>query len=328
MNTSYGKCVVERTGAPEVIGWTQEPFRDLASTEVRVRNEAIGVDFIDTLIRSGQLPATLPTGLGFAGVGIVEELGAQVNGFTVGDRVGYMYFSAGSYAEQRYVPVDRVFKLPDQSLSPVIAAAALFRGLTSWYLATQMRDLKANDTVLVHAAAGGVGLILVQWLALKGVKVVGTVSTPEKASLLKEYGCAYPVVIPEEDFVAKIKEVSGGKGATVVYESIGATTFEKSLDCACRFGLIVSYGWSSGDPDEVSLMKLRNKGSLFITRPTVTHYTADPEDLQRGASELFGLIKAGCLQIHAENIYPLQEAAKAHADLQAGKTVGSVVLTV
>lgn len=328
MSTTYGRLIVERTGSSEVMRWVQEPFRDLSSDEVRVRNEAIGVDFIDTLIRSGQLPAALPTGLGFAGVGIVEELGTDVNNLAIGDRVGYVYFAAGSYAEQRYVPVDRVFRLPDQSLSSAIAAGALFRGLTAWYLATQMRELKANDTVLVHAAAGGVGLILAQWLALKGVKVVGTVSTREKAALLKEYGCSYPVVIPEEDFVAKVEEVSGGKGAAVVYESIGTATFEKSLDCASRFGTIVSYGWSSGDPDEVSLMKLRNKGSLFITRPTITHYTAESEDLQRGASELFGLIKAGSLRIHVEKTYPLQDAAKAHADLEARKTVGSVVLTV
>jgi NADPH2:quinone reductase len=328
MNKTYGKYVVNKTGAPEVLEWTSEEFRQSASNEVRVRNEAVGVDFIDTMIRSGQLPTALPAGIGFAGVGIVEDLGTEVRNLSKGDRVAYMYFVGGSYAEQRYVPADRVFKLPDQSLSPVIAAGALFRGLTAWYLATRLRDLKQGDTVLVHAAAGGVGLILVQWLTHLGVKVVGTVHEKTKVSTLLTYGCHYPVVIPEEDFAAKVKEVSDGKGATVVYESIGAATFGKSLDCAGRFGLIVSYGWPSGDPGEVSLMTLRNKGSLFITRPTVTHYTAEPADFRCGATELFRMIKEGNLRIHVEHKYPLSQAAKAHEDIVAGKTVGSVVLVV
>lgn len=325
MKDTYGRFVVNQVGGPEVLEWVQDELREPAANEVRVRNEAIGVDFIDSMIRSGQLPAQLPTGVGFAAVGIIEELGSEIRGLTKGDRVAYMYFVGGSYAEQRYVPFDRVFKLPDQALSPVIAAGALFRGLTAWYLATELRQFQAGDTALVHAAAGGVGLILVQWLALLGVKVVGTVAENAKVPTLVEYGCDVPVVLSEEDFVSKVKEVSGGKGATVVYESIGAETFEKSLDAARRFGLIVSYGWPSGDPD-ISLMTLRNKGSLFITRPTVTHYTAETADFQRGASELFRLIKDGKLRIHAEHTYRLRDAAKAHADMTAGRTVGSVVL--
>jgi NADPH2:quinone reductase len=326
MSATFGRFIVEKTGGPEVMRWVQEPVRDPQPNEVRIRNEAIGVDYIDTQIRAGQLPATLPTGLGFAGVGIVEQVGNQVKTVKAGDRVAYMYFVAGSYAEQRNVPADRVFKLPDQSLSPELAAGAIFRGLTAWYLATRLRPLSRGDTALVHAAAGGVGLILTQWLSHLGVAVVGTADSKEKIETLLEYGCPHPVLIPDEDFVAKVKEVTNDKGAAIVYESIGKATFEKSLDCARRFGLIASYGWPSGDPGEVSLMTLRKKGSLFITRPTVTQYTAESEDFQRGASELFGLIKDGHIHIKVGNSYPLHEAPKAHADIVAGRTVGSVVL--
>lgn len=326
MSETYGRIVVEKTGDPEVMQWVQEPVQHAGPNEVRVRHEAIGVDYIDTQIRGGLLPATLPTGLGFAGVGIAEEVGDGVNHVKRGDRVAYMYFVAGSYGEERVVPADRVVRLPDQTLAPDIAAGALFRGLTAWYLANRLRPIGKGDTALVHAAAGGVGLILTQWLAHLGATVVGTVDTEEKAAALRDFGCAHPVIIPAEDFVAKVKEVTGGRGAAIVYEAIGIATFERSLDCARRFGLIASYGWASGDPGSVSLMTLRNKGSLFITRPTVTQYTAEAEDFQAGAAALFGLIKQGTLRIKVGNSYPLREAARAHADLVAGKTLGSVVL--
>lgn len=326
MSESYGRFIVESTGAPDVMKWVQEPVRHAGPGEVRVRHEAIGVDYIDTQIRAGLLPATLPTGLGFAAVGIAEEVGSEVRHIQRGDRVAYMYFVAGSYAEERVVPADRVFRLPDQSLSPELAAGALFRGLTAWYLATRLRPIGKGDAALVHAAAGGVGLILVQWLAHLGVTVIGTVDSKEKAATLREFGCPYPVLMPDEDFIAKVKGVTDGRGVAIVYESIGAATFERSLDCARRFGLIASFGWPSGDPGEVSLMTLRNKGSLFITRPTVTQYTAEAEDFQAGAAALFGLIRDGALRIKVGNSYPLREAARAHADLVAGKTLGSVVL--
>ena len=318
---------MRQPGPPEAMEWIQEPLREPEPNEVRIRNEAIGVDFIDTMIRSGDLPSTLPTGIGFAGCGVIEAVGSSVAGLARGDRVSYMYFVPGSYAEQRYVPADRVFKLPDQSMAPEVAAGALFRGLTAWYLATQLRVLNAGDTALVHAAAGGVGLLLVQWLLSLGVQVVGTVSTPEKAEVLKQFGCKHPVVIPSEDFIAKVKEVSGGLGAAVVYDSVGASTFAGSLDSARKFGLVVSFGWPSGDP-EVSLMSLRAKGSLFITRPTVTHYTAEAADFQAGAKALFKMVEDGTLRIRVDDIYPLTEAPRAHIDLAAGKTTGSVVLTV
>ncbi|MCJ9728684.1 quinone oxidoreductase [Bradyrhizobium sp. PRIMUS42] len=326
MSATYGRFVVEKTGEPEVMKWISEPVQHPGANDIRVRHEAIGVDYIDTQIRGGLLPATLPTGLGFAGVGEAVEVGADVKHIKKGDRVAYMYFVAGSYGEERVVPADRVVALPDQTLSPELAAGALFRGLTAWYLANRLKPLGKGDTALVHAAAGGVGLILTQWLAHLGVTVIGTVDTREKAEALREFGCPHPVLMPDEDFVAKVKDVTGGKGVSVVYESIGVATFERSLDCAKRFGLIASYGWPSGDPDNVSLMTLRTKGSLFITRPTVTQYTAESEDFRAGAAALFDLIKQGKLRIKVGNSYPLREAARAHADLVAGRTLGSVVL--
>lgn len=328
MSNSYGTYLVHKQGEPEAMQWQQAPLRTVAPNEVRIRNEAIGVDFIDTMIRSGQLPAQLPTGIGFAGVGIVQETGEQVSGLAIGDRVAYMYFVAGSYAEQRYVPADRVFKLPNQEMPAVVAAGALFRGLTAWYLVKRMAALKPGDTALVHAAAGGVGLILVQWLKHLGVKVVGTVSRESKVATLKDYGCDHAVVIPDQDFAAKVMDVSEGKGAAVVYDCIGKATLEKSMECTRRFGLIVSFGWPSGDLDNLSLMNLRSKGSLFITRPTVTHYTADAEDLQQGCTELFQMVEDGHLRINTQHTYPLSHAAQAHRDMAEGKTVGSVVLTV
>ncbi len=321
-----GRFVVERVGGPDVMRWVNEPAHAPQAGEVRVRNEAIGVDFIDTQIRGGLLPATLPTGIGFAGVGIAEEVGIDVRHVSRGDRVAYMYFVPGSYAEERIVPADRVVRLPDQSLPPELAAGALFRGLTAWYLATRLRPIGKGDVALVHAAAGGVGLILIQWLAHLGANVVGTVGAADKTAVLHEFGCRHAVLIPQEDFVAKVKEVSGGKGAAIVYDSIGIDTFARSLDCARRFGLVVSFGWASGDPGTVSLTDLRAKGSLFVTRPTVAQYTAETEDLRAGVTALFGLVADGKLRIKVGNTYPLREAPRAHADLAAGRTVGSVVL--
>lgn len=324
-SATYGRYIVEQPGAPDAMRWVQEPVRHAGPGEILVRHEAIGVDFIDTQIRAGQLPASLPTGLGFAAVGIAQEVGTGVAHVRRGERVAYVHFVAGSYAQQRVVPAERVIALPDQELEPELAAGALFRGLTAWYLSHRLREVRKGDVALVHAAAGGVGLLLTQWLQHLGATVVGTVGSEEKARVLREYGCANPVVLPAEDFVARVKEVSAGRGADVVYDCIGKDTFERSLDSARRFGLVVSFGWPSGDP-ALSLMTLRNKGSLFVTRPTISHYTAEAEDLRTGALALFGLVREGVLRIKVGNSYPLRDAPRAHADLAAGRTVGSVVL--
>lgn len=325
MTRTTGRFVVEQPGAPDVMRWVEEPAASLGPGDVRVRHEAIGVDFIDTQIRSGQMPAALPTGLGFAAVGIAEEVGADVGHVRAGERVAYMYFSAGSYGSERVVPAERVIALPDQSLDPVLAAGALFRGLTAWYLTQRLRPFAIGDVALVHAAAGGVGMILVQWLSAMGVTVVATVGSADKAAVVRETGCEHVAVLGQDDFVVKVREVSGGAGAHVVYDCVGKDTFAGSIAATRRFGLLVSFGWPSGDP-EVSLMALRAQGSLFVTRPTVTHYTADPKDLRAGVQALFGLVRDGVLRIHVGNTYPLREAPRAHADLAAGRTTGSVVL--
>lgn len=325
MSATSGRYIVEQPGAPDAMRWVQEPVTAPGPNEVRVRHEAVGVDFIDTQIRAGQLPAALPTGLGFGAVGIAEEVGAGVRHVRRGERVACVHFVAGSYAQQRVVPAERVVALPDQELAPELAAGALFRGLTAWYLATRLREVKRGDVALVHAAAGGVGLLLVQWLQHLGATVVGTVGSADKAQVLREYGCAHAVVIPQQDFVAKVKEVSGGRGADLVYDGVGQATFAGSLDSARRFGLVASFGWPSGDP-ELALMTLRNKGSLFVTRPTISHYAAEAQDFRAGALALFGLVREGVLRVKVGNSYPLREAPRAHADLAAGRTVGSVVL--
>lgn len=325
MSPTTGRFIVEHPGAPDAMRWVEEPTAPVGPGQVRVRHEAIGVDFIDTQIRSGQMPAQLPTGLGFAGVGIALEVGEGVTHVQPGQRVGYMYFVAGSYAQERVVPAERVVVLPDPSLSPVVAAGALFRGLTAWYLTQRLRPIGAGQVALVHAAAGGVGLILVQWLRQMGVTVVATVGSADKAALVREHGAAQVVALGQGDFVAAVREASGGAGADITYDSVGRDTFAGSIAATRRFGLLVSYGWPSGDP-ELSLMALRAQGSLFITRPTVTHYTADPADLREGVQALFARVADGSLRIHVGNTYPLADAPRAHADLAGGRTTGSVVL--
>ena len=325
MSQTYGRCQVDQPGPPDAMRWVTEPVRRPGAGEVRIRHQAIGVDFIDTQLRSGQLPATLPTGLGFAAVGVAEEVGPSVQHVRCGDRVACVHFVAGSYAEQRVVPADRVVVLPDPSLAPEIAAGALFRGLTAWYLVQRLREVRRGDVVLAHAAAGGVGLILSQWLGHAGATVVGTVGSEAKAEVARAYGCPHVVVIPQHDFVAKVREVSGGVGAAIVYDGVDQSTFAGSLDNARRFGLVVSYGWPSGDPD-LSLTVLRAKGSLFVTRPTVTHYTAEANALRESVAALFNLVREGHLRIKVDHTYPLREAARAHQDLVAGRTTGSLVL--
>lgn len=321
-----GRIVVDQPGAPEVMRWVDAPVAEPGPNEVRIRQEAVGVDFIDTQIRGGLMQVPLPTGLGMAAVGKVVAAGADVKHVKVGDRVGYLWTSFGSYAEERVVPADRVLPLPDQSLAPEAAAGALLRGLTAWYLVTRLKPIGKGDTALVHAAAGGVGTLLSQWLKHVGVTVVGTVGHADKVEVARAHGADHVVVLPDGDFAAKVKEVSNGVGAAIVYECIGKATYAKSLDAAKRFGLIASFGWPSGDPGPVSLMDLRTKGSLFITRPTVTQYTADPADYRAGFEAFFGLVRDGVLKITVGHSYPLKDAAKAHADLASGRTTGAVVL--
>lgn len=326
MNQVFGRCVVKQPGGPSAIEWVQESLAAPADDEVQLQQEAIGVDFIDTQIRNGSMGLPLPTGLGFSAVGKVVAKGKQVTGLEVGDRVAYSYSVAGAYAQYRNVPAERAFRLPDQTLAPDVAAGALFRGLTAWYLATRMRPIASGDIVLVHAAAGGVGLILAQWLTHLGATVIGVARGAEKQRLALQNGCAYAIDSSSENFVERVKELTDGKGVGIVFDSVGKDTFEGSLNCLARFGLMVSYGWASGDVEPVSLPALRNLGSLFITRPTISHYTAEASDFQEGARALFELVSGGAIRITVGQTYPLRDAGKAHEALTSRNTVGSTVL--
>lgn len=325
MTETCGRVIVRQPGGPEAMEWVEETLPAPGAGEVSIRQQAIGVEFIDTQLRSGRMPAELPTGIGFSAAGTVSAVGDGVEGFAEGDRVAYSWSVAGAYAEKRNVPQDRVIRLPDQSMLAETAAGALFRGLTAWYLAMRLRPVSRGDFVLVHAAAGGVGQILTQWLTHLGATVIATAGSEQKLDMLRGFGLKH-VVLESDDFAAAVTEITGGEGCAIVYDSVGADTFARSLDSAARFGLVVSYGWASGDPGEVSLPELRNKGSLFVTRPTVSHYTADPADLQRGGAELFGLVSSGAIEVRIGNSYPLKDAAQAHEDLAARRTTGSLVL--
>lgn len=326
MSTIFGKCIVNKPGGLSAIAWVQETLAAPADNEVSLQQEAISVDFIDIQIRNGSMGLPLPTGLGFSAVGKVVAKGKQVTGLEVGDRVAYSYSVAGAYAEYRNIPADRAFRLPDQTLAPEVAAGALFRGLTAWYLATRLKPIGTGDAVLVHAAAGGVGLILAQWLKHLGATVIGVVRGTEKQRLALQNGCAHAIDSSAEDFVEQVKTLTDGKGVSIVFDSVGKDTFEGSLNCLARFGLMVSYGWASGDVEPVSLPALRNMGSLFITRPTISHYTAEAHDFQEGARELFELMASGAIQVTVGQTFALRDAGKAHEALASRSTVGSTVL--
>lgn len=324
-NKSDGQYSFAKQGGPEVLKWVPLPGQQaLEEGEVKIRHEAVGVEFIDTMMRSGAMQTHLPSGLGFSGVGRVESIGAGVSGVQPGDRVAYLCSTPGSYSSVRVVPAGRVYRLPNQAMPPQVAAGAIFRGLTAWYLTNRITPLRKGDVVLVHAVAGGVGLLLLQWLKHLGTIVVGTVGSKDKVEVAKKYGCDHVVVTPDESFSTRVKEVSAGGGAKVVYESIGRATFDESIDAAAHFGYIVSYGWPSGDPDPVPLGALRTK-SLFLTRPTISQYLAADADFREGAQYLFDLISTGKIQVKYA-AFSLKNAAQAQQDLVDGKTTGSVVL--
>jgi NADPH:quinone reductase len=327
MPQTYGRFVVRQPGGVDALEWVEETLPEPGPSEISIRQEAVSVDFIDTQLRAGRMPADLPTGIGFSAAGRVVAVGSGVDGIAEGDRVAYSWAVPGAYAEMRNVPSERVIRLPDQTMPAATAAGALFRGLTAWYLATRLRPIEPGDAVLVHAAAGGVGQILTQWLKHLGAVVIATVGSPAKAEALRGRGPDH-VLLQSDDFVTAVQEITGGKGCAIVYDSVGKDTFDRSLQAAARFGLVVSFGWASGDPGTVSLPDLRNRGSLFVTRPTISHYTAEAGDFRAGADALFRLVTEGAIRIETGSTYPLREAARAHDDLVGRRTTGSVVLTV
>ncbi|MGY3450956.1 quinone oxidoreductase family protein [Bradyrhizobium sp. USDA 4353] len=316
-----------KTGGPEVLTWEQVEVGKPGPGEARIRHTAVGLNFIDIYNRSGLYPVQLPSGLGSEGAGVVEELGEGVTDLKVGDRVAYGSSPLGAYSEARLMPAALLLKLPDE-IDDKTAAAMMLKGLTAQYLIRQTYRVKAGETILLHAAAGGVGLILSQWAKHLGVTVIGTVSSDDKAELAKAHGCDHTIVYSREDFVARVNEITGGKKVPVVYDSVGKDTFLKSLDCLAPLGYAVLFGQSSGAVDPLNLGLLAQKGSLFVTRPTLFTYAAKRESLVAMANELFDVVKSGAVKIEVNQTYPLKEAAQAHADLAARKTTGSTVLLV
>ncbi len=315
---------IHENGGPDVMRWEDVEVGAPGPGQVRIKHSAVGLNFIDTYQRSGLYPLPLPLTLGMEGAGVVEELGEGVSDVAVGDRVAYPA-PVGSYAEARLAPADRMVKLPD-GISDQQAAAMMLQGLTVQYLIRQTHRVEAGETVLVHAAAGGIGLIACQWLKHLGATVIGTVGSAEKAELATAHGCTHTINYSEEDFVERVKELTGGVGVPVVYDGVGKDTFEGSLKCLAPLGLMVTFGNASGPVPDFALGRLAPLGSLFITRPTLMTYSAKRDDLMAMSAELFEVVLSGAVKIEVNQTYPLAEAAQAHRDMEARKTTGSTVL--
>jgi len=314
-----------KQGGPEVLQYDEVTVGDPAQGQVRIRHTAIGVNFVDTYQRSGLYPMQLPAVAGNEAAGVVEAVGAGVTDLKAGDRVCYTGLP-GSYCESRLVPADRMVKLP-QGISEEQAASMLLKGLTVHYLIFTTYPVKKGETVLWHAAAGGVGLIACQWLKALGVTTIGTAGSAEKLALAKAHGADHLINYSTEDFVKRVKEITGGKGVPVVYDSVGKTTWDGSLDCLRPRGLIVSFGNASGPVPPVNLGILSTKGSLYVTRPTLATHIASRADLVERSNALFDIVKSGKVKIETTKKYKLADAAQAHRDLESRKTTGSVILT-
>ncbi|QFU02355.1 Quinone oxidoreductase 1 [Halomonas sp. THAF5a] len=315
-----------RTGGPEVLELIEAPPVEPAAGEVRVRNQAVGLNFIDIYFRTGLYPApSLPSGLGTEGAGVVEALGEGVTHLAVGDRVAYAQGPLGAYAEKHVLPADKVVVLPE-GIDAETAAAAMLKGLTVQYLLRQTYPLQGGETILWHAAAGGVGSIACQWAKALGVKLIGTVSSPEKAALAEKNGAWATIDYTREDVVERVRELTGGAICDVVYDSVGKDTWETSLDCLKKRGLMVSFGNASGAVEGVNVGILNQKGSLFVTRPSLNGYADTRERLEAMAADLFARIESGEVVIDIGQRYPLAEAAQAQQALAGRKTTGSTVL--
>ncbi|HET6201932.1 MAG TPA: quinone oxidoreductase [Planctomycetota bacterium] len=321
-----GAVRIHATGGPEVLRFETIEASEPGPGEARVRQRAVGVNFIDVYHRTGLYPLpALPHGIGVEAAGVVEAVGKGVTGVAPGDRVAYAGGTPGAYAGVRNVPADRLVPLP-AGIDERIAAAALLKGMTVEYLIRRAFRVERGRTVLFHAAAGGVGLIACQWLAHLGATVVGTVGTEEKAKLALAHGCAHAIVYAREDFVARVREITGGRGVPVVYDSVGKTTFEGSLACLAPRGTLVSFGNASGPVAPFDPLELARRGSLFLTRPTLKDYTATREELLACAAALFDVIRSGAVRVLVGRTGPLREAAEAHRALEGRRTTGSLLL--
>ena len=317
---------IHQTGGPEVLKWEEVQVGEPGAGQLRIRQAAAGLNFIDVYHRSGLYPQRAPFTPGVEGAGTVEAVGDQVHDFKPGDRVAYAG-PQGGYAEERLIDADRVVKLPDEIYFEQ-AAAMMLQGMTVRMLLRAVYPVKEGDMILVHAAAGGVGLILCQWASALGATVIGTVSTEEKAELARAHGCAHPILYTRQDFVEEVRKLTAGQKLPVVYDSVGKSTFVQSLDCLRPRGLMVSYGNASGPVDPISPLILSQKGSLFLTRPTLFHYIATRPELEQSANDLFDMVRSGKVKIEAKQSFPLKDAADAHRALEARKTSGSTILTV
>ena len=317
---------IHQTGGPEVMRWEDIEVGAPGQGEIRIRHEAVGLNYIDVYFRTGLYPApSLPFSPGMEGAGVVEAVGENVESLVVGDRVAYAAPPVGAYAQVRLMPAEKVVKVPD-GIDSRQAAAMMLQGMTVEYLLRRTYPVRFGDTVLLHAAAGGVGLIACQWAKHLGATVIGTVGSDEKAELARAHGCDHPIVYTRENFTERVREITGGAGVPVVYDSVGRDTFEGSLDCLRPRGMLVSFGQSSGKIDPFDIGVLGAQGSLYITRPTLMTYTASRADLESSAQALFDVVGSGAVRVTVNRTFPLAEAADAHRALESRQTTGSTVL--
>jgi NADPH:quinone reductase len=312
-------------GGPEVLRLEAVDAGEPGPGQARVRHTYIAVNFIDIYFRTGRYPLALPNGLGSDAVGVVEAIGPGVTDVKPGDRVGYLLGPQGAYSDVRVMPADVLIPLPD-GVSDATASTLMMKGMTAQYLFRQVYPLKGGETILYHAAAGGVGLIACQWAKALGLKLIGTAGSEEKCALARDNGAAFTINYRTEDFAARVKEITGGKGVKIVYDSIGKDTWDKSLECLRPFGLMASFGNASGVVPPFAPVSLGPKGSLYVTRQTLMTHIATRERMQAMADDLFQIVESGQVKIHIAQRYPLADAAQAHRDLEARKTTGSTIL--
>jgi NADPH2:quinone reductase len=315
---------IHKGGGPEEMKWEDVEVGSPGAGQALVRHTAVGLNYIDTYFRTGLYQAPLPLVLGNEAAGVVEAVGPGVSDVKAGDRVGYVA-SPGAYCEKRVVPADRLVVMP-AAIDDKTAAAMMLKGMTAQYLLRRTFPARRGDTVLIHAAAGGVGLIMCQWANWLGCNVIGTVGSADKAKLARAHGAHHVVNYREQDFVAEVKRITGGRGVPVVYDGVGKDTFERSLDCLAPLGMMVTFGNASGPVGPLNLLMLSQKGSLFVTRPTLNSYTASRADLLATANDLIDVVSRGAVKIEIHQTYALKDAAQAHRDLEARRTTGSTVL--
>ena len=316
---------IHQTGGPDVLRWEDVDIGDPGPGEARIRHEAVGLNFIDTYHRSGLYPLPLPSGLGLEGAGVVESVGTGITDIKPGDRVAYAGGPVGAYSQLRCLPAHRLLKLPDEICFRT-AAAMMLQGLTAAYLLRRTYRVQPGDVVLIHAAAGGVGLIACQWAKWLGATVIGTVSNDAKAELAKQHGCDHIIFYTREDVAKRVRELTAGEGVAVVYDGVGKDTFMGSLDSLRVRGMMVTFGNASGPVPAFDPLLLSQKGSLFITRPILAHHTTQRDELLSLGAELFDIVRSGKVKIEIHQTYALSDAANAHRDLEARKTTGSTIL--